>query len=132
MTENYSEDYDITITPAAIQGAIDLLKERHLEGQALRIYAAGSPTAFNYGLAIESSIRAEDIKLEYDGLTVVVDEFSMEYVDGMIIDFIDGPDGGGFTISNPKMIANPPAYRHNECENGDCGSCGTAECSSCC
>ena len=43
-------------------------------------------------------------------LTVVVDQQTLEYLDGGTVDFVDGPDGGSFTIENPNLVAKPQPY----------------------
>ncbi|MNR61001.1 Iron-sulfur cluster insertion protein ErpA [compost metagenome] len=46
-----------------------------------------------------------DRALEMEGLKVVVDEESVKYLNGLVIDFKESAMGGGFTIENPNASA---------------------------
>ena len=136
MPENQKTKKSFTITPLAVQNVLDLIKQRNLEGHALRIFVAGSPKAFNFGMALEGNIREEDVKAEIDGLTVVVDQQTLDYLDGGTVDFVPDAEGGSFTIENPNLIAKPQPYGR-ECGDGGCGSggCSSGSCGnggSCC
>jgi iron-sulfur cluster assembly protein len=136
MSDTPTIKKSFTITPLAVENVLEMLKQRNLEGHALRIYVAGSPQAFNFGMAIEANVREEDFKAEIDGLTVVVDMQTLDYLDGGTVDFVADEDGGGFTIENPNLIAKPTPYGNSNCGSGGCGSiCGSGGCgsdASCC
>ena len=53
--------------PYAVENVLELIKQRNLEGHALRIYVAGSPKLSISGMALEGNIREEDFKAEIDG-----------------------------------------------------------------
>ena len=49
--------------------------------------------------------RAEDDQLfDYDGVKVVVDPFSLQYLEGSQVDYVDALMGGGFTVQNPNAV----------------------------
>jgi monothiol glutaredoxin len=52
--------------------------------------------------------EADDVRVDADGLTLLLDPQSVARADGLSIDFVTGPDGSGFTIDNPNA---PPAVR---------------------
>ena len=110
----------VTLTPAAAVVVRDLLKQRNLdESYALRVYITGrNCSGFEYGMGLENKPNETDTAFECEGLKVLVDEISMQYMTGATIDFIDDERGKGFLVENPN--AAPSC----SCEGG---SCGTAE-----
>src|SRR5690349_6858695 len=64
----------------------------------------GGCSGFQYALAFDE-VRDGDQTFEDHGITLVVDQASLPYVRGSIIDFVDGMQGAGFTVDNPNVIA---------------------------
>jgi iron-sulfur cluster assembly protein len=95
----------IALTEAAANAVNELFQKRELEGYALRVYIAGSGcSGYQYGMALEGNIRQEDQVFEQNGVKVVVDERSINYLRGATIDYIDGVMGSGFKIENPNAM----------------------------
>lgn len=96
----------ITVTPAAAVAVRDLLEKRNLEGYALRVFVSGGGcSGFQYGMALEGNIREQDNTFETDGIKVVIDEISIDYLRGATVDFVDNLMGGGFKIENPNAVS---------------------------
>lgn len=97
----------ITLTEAAAGAVRDLLAKRNLEGYALRVYVQGGGcSGFQYGMALDNTRRAEDLTFEGHGVKVVVDEISIQYLNGATIDFVEEVMGSGFKIENPNAVAS--------------------------
>jgi iron-sulfur cluster assembly protein len=97
----------ITLTPAAVEAVRDLLQKRNLEGYALRVFVSGGGcSGFQYGMALEGNIREQDLTAEFDGVKVVVDEISIDYLRGATVDYIESVMGSGFKIENPNAVAS--------------------------
>lgn len=112
----------ISITPAATNAVKSILAERNLEGYALRVYLAGGGCcSVNFGMALDNNIRDADITFESDGVKVVVDEISADYLRGAKIDFVNDPErGAGFLVDSPSARAE---HEHDESECACGGSC---------
>lgn len=96
----------ITITPTAAQAVRELLEKRNLEGYALRVFISGGGcSGFQYGMALEGNIRENDFSYETEGVKVVVDEVSIDYLRGATVDYVDDLMGSGFKIENPNAIS---------------------------
>jgi iron-sulfur cluster assembly accessory protein len=96
----------ITLTPAAADVVRDLLSKRNLEGYALRVFVSGGGcSGFQYGMALEGNVRESDLVFEHHGVKVVVDEISIDYINGSTIDYVDELMGSGFKIENPNAVA---------------------------
>jgi iron-sulfur cluster assembly accessory protein len=112
----------ITVTSSAVQAIGDLLKERNLDGYALRLFVAGKTcSGYQYGMSLDNSVTDTDISISVDTIKVVVDNASIEYLKGAKLDFIDDERGKGF------MVDNPNAASSCACDSGgDAGGCGNS------
>jgi len=115
----------ITVSPAASNAINNIVNERKLEGYALRIFVSGGGCGcggVNFGMALENNIRDEDITFETNGVKVVVDEVSIDYLRGAHIDFANDPErGAGFIVDSP----NAQTHEHSE---GGCACGGSCSC----
>ncbi|MGB7212172.1 MAG: iron-sulfur cluster assembly accessory protein [Gemmatimonadales bacterium] len=72
----------------------------------------GGCSGFKYSLNIEERALDDDAVLEVNGVRVIVDAFSMQYLNGVSIDYVTAMQGSGFSFNNPSAT-------------GGCG-CGTS------
>lgn len=115
----------ITLSTAASDAVKNILSERNLEGYALRVYVAGGGCCgVNFGMALDNNIRDVDTTFETNGVKVIVDEVSIEYLHGATIDFVNDPvRGAGFAVDSPS--AKSHEHAHGE---GGCGCGGSCSC----
>ena len=115
----------ITITSAAAQAVQNILDERKLEGYALRVYVAGGGCCgVNFGMALDNNFQDADTTIEANGVKLVVDQASMEYLHGATIDFVNDPQHGqGFAINSPNAKKQNRENGEEDCD-GSC-SCGS-------
>ncbi len=113
----------INLTPAASQAVKDILDQRKLEGYALRVYVAGGGCcSVNFGMALDNNFRDVDTTFESDGVKVVVDEVSIDYLRDATIDFVNDPQhGAGFAVNSPNVMEHKHEHGEGECACG--GSC---------
>ena len=64
----------------------------------------GGCSGFQYALAFDEQ-RSGDEVFEDKGIRLLVDQPSLPYVKGSVIDFVDGLQGAGFKVDNPNVIA---------------------------
>jgi iron-sulfur cluster assembly protein len=96
----------IDLTPAAADAVQDLLAKRELDDMALRVFVSGGGcSGFQYGMALEDNIRETDIVTEQHGVKLVIDEISINYLDGAKVDYVDEVMGSGFKIENPNAVS---------------------------
>ena len=116
----------INLSTAASDAVKNILNERKLEGYALRVYVAGGGCCgVNFGMALDNNFRDVDTTFEINGVKVVVDEVSIDYLRGASIDFVNDPvRGAGFAVDSP----NAKGHSHSEggcaCGSEGGGSCG--------
>ena len=115
----------ITLSLAASDAVKNILSERNLEGYALRVYVAGGGCcSVNFGMALDNNFRDVDTTFDTNGVKVVVDEVSIDYLRGATIDFVNDPvRGAGFAVDSP----NAKGHEHAHGEEG-CGCGGSCSC----
>ncbi len=117
----------ITLSQAASDAVKNILSERNLEGYGLRVYVAGGGCCgVSFGMALDNNIRDIDTTFNADGVMVVVDEVSIDYLRGATIDFVNDPvRGAGFAVDSPNAKGQDHGHAHGE---GGCGCGGSCSC----
>lgn len=96
----------ITLTEKAA-GKIGELLGSQPDGaeQALRVAVRGGGcSGFQYALAFDKA-KEDDHVFEVDGVAVIVDKVSMQFVFGSEVDYVEGLQGAGFQVNNPNVVA---------------------------
>ena len=71
-------------------------------GKPLRVFIErGGCSGMQYSMVFDEA-RDGDAVVEQEGVKIVVDDFSMDYLRGAVVDFSDNLTGGGFKIRNPN------------------------------
>ncbi|MDX6651502.1 MAG: iron-sulfur cluster assembly protein [Solirubrobacterales bacterium] len=95
----------IVLTDRAAEKIKELLASQQDTGQALRVAVRGGGcSGFQYALALDKS-KEDDHVFEHQGVAVVVDRPSMQFVFGSEVDYVDGLQGAGFQVNNPNVVA---------------------------
>ncbi|MEL6213619.1 MAG: iron-sulfur cluster insertion protein ErpA [Pseudomonadota bacterium] len=90
---------------AAVRIAAILAKEP--DGAMLRVAVnGGGCSGFQYEFDIVAARNDDDLAIERDGVTVLVDEISADYMKDSEIDFADDLIGAAFKINNPNATAS--------------------------
>ena len=92
----------LTLTDSAVKYLRTLVEEKGEPGKALRIYIErGGCAGMSYGMTLDEP-KPDDFTAERDGMKVIVDPDSLQYVEGSTVDYCDDLTGTGFRIQNPK------------------------------
>jgi iron-sulfur cluster assembly protein len=95
----------IKISDVAAEQLKQLLAGQQDAEQALRISVKGGGcSGFQYSLALDKR-RDEDMIFEHNGVSVLVDKVSMQFVFGSEVDYVEGLQGAGFAVNNPNVVA---------------------------
>jgi iron-sulfur cluster assembly protein len=93
----------ITVTDKAAEKARNLLAERGVENGALRVFVVGGGcSGYQYGMAIARHREDDDLAIETEGVTILVDIESAPLLDGAEVDYVEDLMKSGFTIFNPN------------------------------
>ena len=83
---------------------------RELEGDdglMLRVEVnGGGCSGFQYRIDFEKEVKADDHKFERDGVCLLVDDVSLNFMDGAEVDFVEELIGASFQINNPNATAS--------------------------
>jgi iron-sulfur cluster assembly accessory protein len=97
---------EIRITESAARRIGEILAGEP-SGSMLRISVnGGGCSGFQYGFDIDRARQPDDIVLERDGATVLVDETSLQFLRGSVVDFVDDLIGQSFKIENPQATSS--------------------------
>lgn len=95
-------EHPVTVTDAALKAIRDAMKAEG-EDSALRVSVVGGGCAgYQYSLDFEKEERPDDLKLEFDDVTLCIDPISANLLNGTTIDFVSGLKGTGFKFDNPN------------------------------
>ncbi|MBA2580107.1 MAG: iron-sulfur cluster assembly accessory protein [Thermoleophilaceae bacterium] len=95
----------VQLTDIAAQKVTQFLSSEQVDGAGLRVgVKGGGCSGFQYQLALDES-KAGDHIFEDRGVRVIVDEASLELVDGSIVDYQESLMGAGFEVKNPNVVA---------------------------
>jgi iron-sulfur cluster assembly protein len=96
----------VTLTERAARQVLALMEDDD-EAQTLRIAVQGGGcSGLQYALGFDVGAQPGDAIAEHHGVTVVVDRFSLPYLEGADVDYVDGLMGQGFTVSNPNAAGS--------------------------
>lgn len=102
MNQTTATENLVGLTDNAVQEVKNLLAHPAQAGKMFRVYVEqGGCSGMQYGMVFDEQ-REGDIVGEQNGVTVLVDAFSAQYLRGTQVDFSDALTGGGFKISNPN------------------------------
>lgn len=100
-------DKPVTLTERAGRRIARILG-KEAPGTVLRIAVAGggcSGFQYEYNLVREAP-QADDLVIEREGATVLIDPLSLEFMAGAEIDYVDALIGQSFEIRNPNAVAS--------------------------
>lgn len=102
MSETISTEPVITLTPNAAEEVKSLLSQPENSGKSLRIYVEqGGCSGMQYGMVFDEK-RDGDLRAKQNGVTVLIDPISAQYLRGTVVDFSEALASGGFKITNPN------------------------------
>lgn len=94
----------ITLTEKAASELKGLIEENNKGNAALRVWVAGGGcSGLQYGMALDDAEPEQgDLTLSDKGIKIYVDDMSIKYMTGSVVDYVDEVLGGGFKIENPN------------------------------
>jgi iron-sulfur cluster assembly accessory protein len=99
-------DINVIVTQRAAARIGEILRQEP-PGTMLRVSVEGGGcSGFQYKFDTERDRAADDIAIEREGATVLIDPVSLTYMAGSEIDFVDDLIGSSFKVNNPKATAS--------------------------
>jgi len=98
-----AEESLLVFTDAAASRVQSLIKEEGNENLKLRVFVTGGGcSGFQYGFTFDETVNDGDTEVENQGVKLLIDPMSFQYLAGAEIDFSEGLEGSQFVIKNPN------------------------------
>jgi iron-sulfur cluster insertion protein len=96
----------ITLTDSAVVKLQDLLAEENNPDIRLRVFVQGGGcSGFQYGFTLDEQTNEDDFDIEVNGVRVLVDSMSSQYLQGAVVDYREDTYGASFSINNPQAVS---------------------------
>ena len=93
----------VEMKPNAIAKVKELIAEENQPNLKLRMFVSGGGcSGFQYGFTFEEEAQEDDWVLDFDGVTLLIDSMSGQYVQGAEVDYTESLQGSQFSIKNPN------------------------------
>lgn len=91
------------MNPGAINKIKELLAEENNPNLKLRMFVQGGGcSGFQYGFTFDEEANEDDFDFEFEGVHLLVDSMSSQYLQGAEIDYTESLSGSQFSIKNPN------------------------------
>lgn len=98
-----SDALPLVFTDAAAKKVKSLVEEEQNPNLKLRVYITGGGcSGFQYGFTFDEKSNEDDLVIEKNGVALVVDPMSLQYLVGGTIDYSEGLLGSRFVVENPN------------------------------
>ena len=96
----------IIFTDNAAKKVGSLIAEEGNDDLKLRVFVTGGGcSGFQYGFTFDELVAEDDTAVEKEGVTVLVDSMSYQYLAGAQVDYTEGLEGSRFVVVNPNASA---------------------------
>ena len=106
MSDSVEIQFPIQMTDAAANKVKNLITEEENPDLKLRVYITGGGcSGFQYGFTFDETINEGDTVIEKNGVIMVIDSMSLQYLVGGVVDYIEGLEGSRFLVNNPNATS---------------------------
>jgi iron-sulfur cluster assembly accessory protein len=96
----------VTVSTRAAKRIAQILKAES-EPMMLRLAVTGGGcSGFQYNFALDGTRQDDDLVVEHDGATILIDPVSLDFLKGSEIDFVDDLIGASFKVNNPNATSS--------------------------
>ena len=93
----------VKMNPGAIAKIKELIAEENNPNLKLRMFVSGGGcSGMQYGFTFEEEINEDDFDLEFEGIHLLIDAMSSQYLQGAEVDYTESLQGSQFSIKNPQ------------------------------
>jgi len=98
-----AEPAKTVLTDAAAAKVKKLVEEEGNPNLKLRVVVQGGGcSGFQYGFEFDENVADDDVQIEKDGVIMLIDTMSLQYLAGAEVDYLEGLEGARFVINNPN------------------------------
>lgn len=100
-----NDEETIIFSDAAAGKVSELIAEEGNDALKLRVYVTGGGcSGFQYGFTFDDTVNDDDTAVVKNGVTVLIDPTSLQYLQGAEIDYKEDLSGSQFVIRNPNAV----------------------------
>jgi iron-sulfur cluster insertion protein len=100
------DEQDVQVSASAVNKVRGLIDEEGNPDLKLRVFVTGGGcSGFQYGFTFDELAAEDDAAIEKDGVTVLIDSLSYQYLAGAQVDYEEGLQGSKFVINNPNAVS---------------------------
>ncbi|OZI14295.1 iron-sulfur cluster insertion protein ErpA [Sodalis-like symbiont of Philaenus spumarius] len=93
----------LQFTDSAASKVKNLIADEENPNLKLRVYITGGGcSGFQYSFTFDDKVNEDDFTIEKQGVTLVVDPMSLQYLVGGSVDYSEGLEGSRFIVTNPN------------------------------
>ncbi|WP_176596409.1 MULTISPECIES: iron-sulfur cluster insertion protein ErpA [Sphingobium] len=96
---------DIDLTSSAAARVAEIATKQGKPAILRLAVEGGGCSGFQYRFGLADAVETDDIAVERDGVTLVVDDVSIDLVRGSAVDFVSDLGGKAFKVTNPNATA---------------------------
>ncbi len=101
-----TETAPLSLSESAARRVAVLLEQEDGDGVMLRVSVSGGGcSGFQYAFSLDSDVKDDELVVERNGVSMVVDQISLMYIAGSEVDFIENIGGSYFVINNPNATS---------------------------
>ncbi len=105
-TSTVSETVSFAISDNAAKRIATLVEMEEKQGMRLRVAVSGGGcSGFQYGFSLDNELKDDDLLYEKNGIEVVIDEVSLDFLKGSELDFKEDLIGSYFAMTNPNATS---------------------------
>ena len=94
---------EIRLSNNAVSKVRALVEDEGNPSLKLRVYITGGGcSGFQYGFSFDESVSDDDMVVERDGVTALIDSMSYQYLVGSEVDYSEGLEESRFVVNNPN------------------------------
>ena len=93
----------VKMAPGAVAKIKELIAEENNPNLKLRMFVSGGGcSGMQYGFTFEEEVNEDDFNLEFEGIHLLIDSMSSQYLQGAEVDYVESLQGSQFSIKNPQ------------------------------
>ncbi len=95
----------MTLSPAAAARVAAIAAKQHKPAILRLSVEGGGCSGFQYKFGLAGAAESDDLAVETDGVTLVVDPVSLDLVAGSVVDYVESLGGAAFKVENPQAAS---------------------------
>jgi iron-sulfur cluster insertion protein len=106
MDDVITAERQVILTESAARRINKLKTMEGNPGLMLRLSVGGGGcSGFSYSFALDDAVNEDDKTFEHHGVTLVIDDTSLDLLSGSVVDFVEDLSGSAFSVKNPNAAS---------------------------